>query len=275
MFEFNKGKSKGGSSKEGAAKSGKAKGKVLRVDDKSFSSPKEISDYYRKQGEKVRSAVRQFNIGKVHDELDVAKKSYMKIMSQRRKLEKMHQDIEVHLRALDSKVNEIKGEKKKKELDSENVKGFSEKIKGLRLEAKKIFDLKEELLYKESDLVKEMEELTKGVDRKIDFDSFVSSKEFADFVSSKDMILLRAKEVLSNEAKDLFSNDFFKGFNERVGKEIRKLNSDLDKVEEARRKTLEKMNLLEISEREADKRLAKADAKIKRLEERYRLLLGK
>jgi hypothetical protein len=49
-----------------------------------FSSPEEVTNYYKMEGEKVKIALRDFKLKQTELQLQLAKQEYMKIVSQKK-----------------------------------------------------------------------------------------------------------------------------------------------------------------------------------------------
>lgn len=254
----------------------KEKKGTLKVGEKYFDSPDEVSAFYRLQGERVKKALKRFKLKQAESYLGVAKGNLMKILAQKKKLGKIAQDLEEHKAVLNEKIGDIESQKEKGEIHKRNVKRFVNKMKSLEEETKKLLNIKEQVIFKEAELIKEMKDMVKVAQKDLDLTDATTAHELAKFEESKEAVLIRAKELLPEEMDKLFAdNSLLEKLDEKAVKRLRELNINLAKIHGAKRETLKKRHTLEISEKETSRKLARAEADKKKLEEKYQDLLKK
>ena len=254
----------------------KPKKGALKVGGKYFDSPQEVSAYYKAEGEKVKKAMKQFKIEQAEGYLSLSKTSLMRVLSQKKKLGDIAQDLEEHKSVLSNKITDLDSQKEKGEVHKRHVERFVNKMKSLERETKKLLDTKEELIHREAELIAEMKEMAKIAQRDLDLTDVVTANELAKFEMSKEAVLVRAKELLSEEANKLFAdNTLLDRLDEKAVKRISELNNQLAQIHGAKKETIKKRHILEISENETAEKLAQSEAKVKKLEEKYQALLKK
>lgn len=257
-------------------KPAKPKKGALKIGGKYFNSPQEVTAYYKAEGEKVKKAMKRFKIDQAEGYLAVSKKNFMKVLSEKNKLGAIAQDLEEHKSVLNNKIADIESQKEKGEIQKRHVEKFVNKMKTLEKETKKLLDTKEELIHREAELISEMKKMAKLAQRDLDLTDVKTANELAKFEVSKEAVLVRAKELLSEEVNKLFAdNALLDRLDERAVKKISELNNQLAQIHGAKRETLKKRHVLELSEKETAEKLAQAKAKVKRLEEKYQALLKK
>lgn len=254
----------------------KPKKGALKVGGKYFDSPQEVSAYYKAEGEKVKKAVKQFKVDQAEGYLSVSKTNLMKVLSQKNKLGVIAQDLEEHKTVLNNKITELDSQKEKGEVHKRHVERFVNKMKALETEAKRLLDTREELIHREAELIQEMKDMAKVAQRDLDLTDVVTANELAKFEMSKDAVLVQAKELLSEEVNKLFAdNTLLDRLDEKAIRRISELNNQLAQIHGAKKETLKKRHILEISENETAEKLAQSEAKVKKLEEKYQTLLKK
>ena len=248
----------------------------LRVGQKYFDNPEEISAYYKLEGERVKKAMRQFKIDQAEGYLGIAKNDLVKILSQKKRLGNIASDLQNHMDDLNGKLVDINSKKEEAESHKKNVELFVRKMKDLESQAKDILDTREDLIFKEAEIIAEMKKAAKLAQADVDLSDIATAKALARFEASKEAVLLRAKELIPEERHSLFAdNSTLEKLDARAVKKIDVLNEELAKIQGAKKETLKKKHILEISEEETQDSLAKAEAKAKRLEDRYHKLLKK
>jgi len=249
---------------------------ALKIGGKYFDSPKDVAAYYRTEGDKVKKAMKKFKVDQAEGYLGVSKNNLRKILTQKKKLGLVAQDLEEHKNVLNSKIVELNSKKDKGESHKRSVKTFVDKMKSLEVEAKKLLDTREELIHKEAEIISEMKKLAKLAQRDLDLTDVKTAKELANFEMSKETILVMARELLSEEGARLFAdNVLLDGLDKKAINKISELNSNLAQLHGAKKETLKKRNILEISESETREILAQTETNVKKLEEKYQALLKK
>jgi len=249
---------------------------ALKVGSKYFDSPQEVSAYYKSEGERVKKAMKQFKVDQAEGYLSVSKTNLMKVLSQKSKLGEIAKDLEEHKLVLNNKIVGLESQKEKGEVHKRQVMKFVNKMKSLEIESKNLLDTKKELIYREAELISEMRKMAKLAQRDLDLTDVVTAKELADFEVSKESVLVKSKELLSEEMNKLFAdNVLLDRLDEKSVKRISELNNQLAQIHGAKKETLKKRHILEISEKETEDALAQAETKVKKLEEKYQILLKK
>jgi hypothetical protein len=247
---------------------------VLKVGEKYFDSPKEVVDYYKTEGEKVKKAMKSFKVEQAQGYLGLGKRNLMKVLSQKNKLGTIAHDLEEHKSVLSNKITDLKSQKERGEIHKRHIEKFVNKMRLLETESKKILDTREKLIYREVEMIAEMKKMAKLAQRNLDLTDIATANELAKFEESKEAVLVRAKELLSEEMSKLFADgSLLDRLDEKAVKKIGELNNHLAQIHGAKKETIEKRNVLEISEKETEHTLAQAEIKVKKLEEKYQNLL--
>jgi hypothetical protein len=249
---------------------------ALRTGSKFFDSSQEVSAYYRTEGEKVKKAMKQFKIDQTEGYLSLGKRNIMKVLSQKNKLGKIAKDLEDYKSILNNKITDLEAQKEKRDIHKKQIDEFVRKMKFLEIESKKFLDTRAELIHKEAEMITEMKKMAKLAKRDLNLTDVAMANELAKFEMSKEYVLVHSKELLSEEMNKLFAdNALLDRLDEKVVKNISKLNDQLAQVHGAKKETIEKRHILEISEKETAERLVQVETKFRKLEEKYQKLLKK
>lgn len=241
---------------------------------KTFDNPEEMSAFYKAEGKRVKEAIKQFKINQSEASLGLAKSFFMKIMSQKKNIEDISEDLKNHRNDLDRKISELKSEKSKEEIHKSSIEHFVSKIKSLENESKNLLDIREEMVQKEIELVKEMKIMAKGAQRDLDLTDLETANTLAEFESTKEAAIMKARDLLSEEiAFNFADNSILNRLSDKAHREISNLNTRLAKIQGVKKDTLKKLHLTDITKVEANKKLSEADSKVKMLEEKYQKLL--
>ncbi|MGK0232641.1 MAG: hypothetical protein ACI9P9_000735 [Patescibacteria group bacterium] len=249
--------------------------KSISVGEQSFSNPTELRAYYKAEGERVKKAMKDFKIKQMEGYLTVSKNNLMGVLSQKKRLGMIATDIEDHRKQLGNKLSEMGVEKDKVQGDKVVLDRFVSKMKSLEREAKKVQDMREQLMEKEAELVIEMKKLATQAKRDATLTDAATADELEKYELSKEAILLRAKDILGEQHDVLFAdNEILDKLDHRVLSKIDKINTQIAEIKGATKKTLEKRELLEISEKDTDLALKDAQRKLDKLESKYHKLLS-
>jgi len=258
------------------AKKKKSSDGHLIIGGKSFDSPESVAAFYRSEGQKVKQAMRQFKVDEAEGKLGIAKNSFLKVQSQKRKLDVIKKDLLAHKNSLDEKLVYLSSAKEKQEGHKTHVQNFMRKMKLLESEAEKLMETREDLMNGESKLIAEMKDLAKTVQGDLNIKDLKSVKKLLDFEDSKEAALMRARDLLSEELRILFlDNNVLEGFSDKSHKDLVRLNNRLANVQGSKKDALQRMHILDISEKDAKEKLRIANEKVKQLEKQYEAFLKK
>ena len=128
----------------------------------------------------------------------------------------------------------------------------------------------------ESKLIAEMKDLAKTVQGDLNIKDLKSVKKLLDFEDSKEAALMRARDLLSEELRILFlDNNVLERFSDKSHKDLVRLNNRLANVQGSKKDALQRMHILDISEKDAKEKLRIANEKVKQLEKQYEAFLKK
>jgi len=241
-----------------------------------FNDPEEMSAFYKAEGKRVKAAIKQFKINQSEANLGLAKSFFMKIMSQKKNIENISNDLKSHRNELNKKISELKSEKTKGEIHKSSIESFVSKMKSLENESKRLLKIREEIIQKEIELVKQMKQMAKEAQRDLDLTDLETANKLAEFESTKEAAVMKARDLLSEEIDFNFSdNSILNRLDDRAHREISNLNTRLAKIHGVKKETLKKLHLTEITKDEANKKLSEAESKIRDLEGKYQKLLKK
>lgn len=244
------------------------------VGGRSFSDPKEIAAFYRAEAARMKEAMKQFKIDQAEGNLSIAKNDFMKIRSQKKKLELIEKDLEAHKDILNKKIKSFSFQKDEQANHEKAVKEFTRKMKALENEAKKLQDTRDQLMMEEGKLISRMKDLVKSCRGELDLTDLKSVSKLNAFERSKEAELIKARHLLSDEMASLFSDSsVLNNLDDKAHKKLVKLNTKLAKVQGDRQDALKRRHLLEISEEDVSKKLDAAADKVKKLERKYQELL--
>ncbi len=239
-----------------------------------FESPEEMSAYYRAEGKRVQEAIKQFKVNQAEANFGLAKSFFMKIMSQKKKLEGILEDLHEHRNEIDKKVTDLRSEKTKQDIHKSSIEAFVSKMKALEVESKKILDVREDMVKKEVELVQKMKMMAKEAQRDLDLTDLETANKLAEFESTKEAAIMKARDLLSEEIAFNFSdNSILERLDDKAHREISNLNTKLAKLQGVKKETLQKLHLTEITKDDAKKKLVNAESKMKKLEDKYQKLL--
>lgn len=248
----------------------------LIVGGRSFDSPESVAAFYRSEGHKVKQAMKQFKIDEAEGKLGIAKNSFLKVQSQKRKIDAIEKDLSAHKNALDEKMVYLNSAKDKQEDHKTRVQDFMRKMRLLESEAEKLMKTRSGLMDSESKLITEMKDLAKTAQGDLDIKDLRSVKRLLDFEDSKEAALMKARDLLSEEMRILFlDNTVIEGLNSKSHKDLVKLNNQLASVQGSKKDALQRMHILSMSENEVKERLKVANERIKHLEKQYEEILKK
>ena len=251
---------------------------VIRLPEnkKKFSSPEEVTAFYKAEGERVKVALKEFKLKQTELQLQLARQEYLKISSQKKDLDELKDDLEAHQKDVEMKIKELSGMREKESLHQKSVNAFVRKVKSLEKESKKIMDTREALIRHQNELDYKMKELAKKSNTKFKAADLPTSEDLFKFEASKGEVLAKSKEILSEEMKVMVSdNRLLEGMDNKTAKKLRDLNLKIIEAHNARKDTLKKLELLDISEEKAVREMAKAEDRVKKLEASYKKLLRK
>jgi len=241
---------------------------------KTFDSPDDMSAFYKAEGKRVKEAIRQFKVNQAEASLGLAKSFYMKIISQKKSIEAIAEDLKNHRKEIDEKISNLKSKKGKEEIHKSSIAAFVSKMKSLESESKKLLDIREQMVAKQIDLVNEMKLMSKEAQRDLDLTDLDTANKLAEFETTKEAAIMKARDLLSEEVAFNFSdNSILERLDDKAHREIADLNTKLAKVQGVKRDTLKKLHLTEITKDAASKKLSQAEGKMKKLEEKYQKLL--
>jgi len=243
---------------------------------KKFSSPEEVTAYYKSEGNKVKEALRDFKIKQGELQLQLAREEYLKISSQKADLDDLKKDLIQHRKEVEAKIKYLQGKKEDASVHKKSVDAFVKKMKVLEKESKQIMDTREELIKHQNQLVYKMKDLAKQSNVKFKATDVPTSEDLFKFQASKGEVLAKAKALLSEEMKAMFSDSYIlEGVDNKTTKKIQGLNVKVINAQNDKKDTLKKLELLEISQEKAAKEMARAEKKVKKLEGLYKKLLKK
>jgi hypothetical protein len=249
-------------------------GMVIRG--KSFDNPESVAAYYRAEGQRVKQAMRQFKVDEAQGRLGIAKSNFLKIQTQKRKLGVIEKDLKSHKDLLDKKILSINSARIKQEGHSGRVLEFMRKMKSLENESKKLIDTRESLIKSEEKLVSDMKDLAKTAQGDLNMKDLKSVKRLLDFEDSKEAALMKARGLLSGELRDLYSdNVLIEDLDKKAHNDLIRLNDRLANIQGSKKEALQKMHLLEMSEKEVKEKLFMENKKVRQLEDKYEKLLKK
>jgi len=241
---------------------------------KTFENPEEMSAFYKAEGKRVKEAIKQFKVNQSEASLGLAKSFYMKLMTQKKNIEAITNDLKSHRKELDQKISELKSMKSKEEIHKSSIEAFVSKMKDLENESKKLLEIREGVVRKEIELVKEMKMMAKEAQRDLDLTDLETANKLAEFESTKEAAIMKARDLLSEEVAFNFAdNSILERLDDRAHREISNLNTRLAKLHGVKKETLKKLHLTDITKDEANKKLSEAESKVKNLEEKYQKLL--
>lgn len=241
---------------------------------KRFSSPEEVTNYYKMEGEKVKIALRDFKLKQTGLQLQLARQEYMKVVSQKNDLDELGKDLLSHKKEIEEKVKVLKRKKENEEVHKRAVDDFIKKIKKLEKEARKIMDVRENLMDNQKELVSKMKKLARESSNKFRATDLPTSEDLFKFESSKEQILAKAKMLLSDEMKEMLSDSsLLKSIDASTTRKLRDLNLKIISVNNNKNDVLKKLELLEMNEEKAVKELKRAEGRVKKLEDNYKKLL--
>jgi len=241
---------------------------------KTFDNPEEMSAFYKAEGKRVKEAIRQFKVNQSEASLGLAKSFLMKIMSQKKNIEAIAADLKDHRGELDQRISELKSEKSKEEIHKSSIEAFVSKMKALENESKELLNIREEMVQKEVELVKQMKEMAKEAQRDLDLTDLETANKLAEFESTKEAAIMKARDLLSEEVAFNFAdNSVLDRLDDKAHRELSNLNTKLAKIQGVKKDTLKKLHLTDMTKDEANKKLSEADAKVRILEEKYQKLL--
>ena len=174
---------------------------------KTFDSPEEMSDFYKAEGKRVKEAIKQFKINQSEASLGLAKSFLMKIMSQKKNIERIADDLKEHRSDLDKKISSLKSAKSKEEIHKSSIEAFVSKMKKLENESKKLLDVRDEMVRKEVELVKQMKLMAKEAQRDLDLTDLETANKLAEFESTKEAAIMKARDLLSEEIAFNFADN--------------------------------------------------------------------
>ena len=254
----------------------KNKGSELKVGKKSFDSPQDMEAYYVGERKRMKKTMQEYKIGQAEGYMNIAKSNLMKLLSQKKKMNQISKDLEEHKNLLNKKIDEFQVKKVKTLENKEGIRNLVDKMKFLEDETKKILDTKQHLNQREAELIADMRKTAKVAKKDLHLSDLKNSSELDKFEISKEGVLSRAQELLSEESENLFADNYLLDeLNNDAIRKINELNTQLAKLHGAKKETLRKKHILELSEKETEKALAKTEAKVKDLEEKYNTLLKK
>lgn len=271
-------KSENESTDESETEQAEAKNQVgkLKVGKKSFDSPKDMEAYYAGERIRMKKAMQKYKIGQAEGYMNIAKSNLMKLLSQKKKMDQIGKDLEEHKNLLNKKIDEFQVKKVKTLENKERTQNLVDKMKFLEDETKKILDTKQHLNQREAELIAEMRKIAKVAKKDLNLSDLKDSSELDKFEISKEGVLHRAQELLSQESENLFAdNSLLDELNNSAVRKINELNTQLAKLHGAKKEALRKRHILNLSEKETEKALAKTESKVKNLKEKYSALLRK
>ncbi|MCK4997723.1 hypothetical protein KAS08_05450 [Candidatus Pacearchaeota archaeon] len=243
---------------------------------KKFSSPEEVTAYYKAEGERVKEALREFKLKQAELQLQLARQEYMKISSQKKDLDELKVDLDGHRKEVETKIKQLNGMKEKEVIHQKVVNDFTKKMKGLEKESKKIMNTREALIYHQNELIYKMKNLAKESNTKFKATDLPTSEDLFKFEASKGEVLAKSKEILSEEMKGMLSDHtLLDSIDNKTAKKLGDLNIKIIEVQNVKKDTMKKLELLDMSEEKAAKEMAKSEEKVKKLEITYKNLLKK
>lgn len=256
-------------------KSNKLEIKVPQVK-KKFSSPEEVTAYYRIQGDRVKEALKDFKLKQTEIQLKLARDEYLKISSQKKDLDELKTDLISHKEDFERKIKELQERKDDESVRKKAIELFVKRMKSLENEAKKIMSTRESLIKHQDDLILKMKELAKQSTSKFKVADVPTAEDLLRFESSKAQVLSKAKEILSEEMKGMISDSpIFEEMDEKTVQKLKELNLKIIDVQNSKNDILKKMSLLDISEDRAESEMKRAEERVSRLEKQYEKLLKK
>lgn len=248
----------------------------LIIGDKTFDNPASVVAFYRSEGNKVKQAIRQFKLDEAEGKLEIAKNKFLKVQSQEKKLDVIEKDLKAHKDAIDEKITHLGSTKDKEKNHDACIQGFMKKMDTLEEEARQIIQTRENLMSDQSKLIVEMKDLAKTAQGDLDIRSLESVQTLLDFEDSKDAVLIKARDLLSEELRVLFlDKEIIQGFSNKSHQDMAELNKKLAEAHEERKEALQRINLLNENETDVRAKLRSADIKVKQLEKRYEKFLEK
>ncbi|MDA3836395.1 MAG: hypothetical protein PF542_02120 [Nanoarchaeota archaeon] len=279
MFGKEKNK-KNKDNKAGAVRSFKKKDPEIKIKvaevKRKFSSPEEVTAYYRAEGERVKQALKDFKLKQTEIQLQLSREEYLKISSQKKDLDELREDLLKHQKEIEAKITELRGVKEKEALHQKSVNAFTKKMVLLEVESKKILETREALINHQNDLIFKMKELAKLSNTKFKATDLPTSEDLFKFEASKGEVIAKSKDLLSEEMKILFSDkNILRGIDEKTIQKLRELNLKIIETQNLKKDILKKLELLDISEEKAARELERAEVGVKKLEVLYKKLLKK
>jgi chromosome segregation ATPase len=248
----------------------------LVIGGKSFDSPEAVAAYYRAEGQKVRRAMKQFKVDEAQGKLSISKSNFMKIQSQKRKLESIEKDLHAHRDELDKKISDLGSVTKVQTGHNQKVREFSRKMKSLQDAADRLIKTRESLIQDEAKVVRDMKDLAKTAQGDLDIEDLNSIKKLAEFENTKESVLMKARDLLSEDLRVLYADsNIIDDIDKTAHKKLEQLNEKMSNIQGSKKDALEKMHLLEISKEGVAVKLASAEKKVRQLEEKYEKLLKK
>ncbi len=248
----------------------------LKIEKKPFDSTKDMAAYYASERIRMKKTMQKYKVSQAKGSMDIAKSNLMKLLLQRKKMNQIGNDLEEHKSLLNKKIDEFNVKKVKNQENKERIKNLVDKMKFLEDETKKILDTKEHLNHREAELIANMRKTAKIAKKDLHLSNLKDSSELDKFEISKEGVLFRAQELLSEESENLFAdNSLLDALNDDAIRKINELNAQLAKLHGTKKETLRKRHILELSKKETEKTLAKTKSKVKKLEEKYHELLKK
>ncbi len=263
-------------SKRRAKKGAKDVSVKIVMPKKKFSSPEEVTDYYKVEGEKVKDALKDFKLKQTGLQLQLARQEYMKISSQKKDLDELKTDLMEHRKDVEGKIKYLGRKKEMESVHKKAVNAFTRKMKTLESESKKILNTREMLIQRQNELISQMKNLAKESNSKFKATDLPTSEDLFKFEASKGEVLAKSKIILSEEMKEMLSdNSLLDSVDKKTTNKLNDLNLKIINANNLKKDTMKKLELLDISEERAAKEMVKAEARVSKLEASYKKLLKK
>jgi hypothetical protein len=253
--------------------------KVLKDDitsiKKDFDSIKEVDNYYKAEKEKIKSVIDALDRERAQSYINIAKNNVVKLRIKKQRLDMLHDDLTNHIGNVEKKIKQLADKKLNKEKSIEDSKTLKQSLIALDEEEKRIIETRKELASKEKQLLSDI----KKVSDQIGQDSYMKDSEFAKKIlaneTSKEMVLENTEHLLSEESTLLLNDQtIIDSLSKDAVKEIASLNAEIERLQKKKRALLEKKQLLEISEKDAQIEIDEMDGRKAELEKKYKKYIG-
>jgi len=242
----------------------------------SFSKPEDVEVYYANERKKIDAHVHALEVQRAKGYLDVVAKQTTAITQKVRELDLRREEMKTLAKTITSKIALLSSNKEDTLGNFEVLRRLEQSVATLDNEEHELESTRSELLAKEKRLVNNAQKMVTDCDMPLKAVDAALTKSVAETEQKKFGLVVQSKMVLANELNvSLKDDDALQKLVEAASQKVKDINSRINELGRKRKKVIERLHLVDVSEHEAKQELRKIEQRKNVLRKEYVKLLRK